>query len=251
MMAKRIRGGGAFPFLCAVASAQFLAFSPALASNGEIGIFFDTSGSSCLGSIPCGQSGTVYLYAYLDGDSGAGITGVEYAVGIGADGNADPGWTFEEHFAPATVILGAGAFSPPDTRDMSPRRNRGRGVNFAFADCTRGEDGKILLESVQITNVGCGTDPLLLVVMSHDTPSNQYFYCPLYTLCNAPEFMKVCLGRALTTCHSPEPPYPPNATCSTSGRAVINPGQTDLLVPCRPTPVEPTTWSTLKQMYRH
>jgi hypothetical protein len=250
MMAGRIQGWSAFFFLCAIASSQILSPPRALATNGEIGIFFDTGGNNCLGSIPCGQTGTVYLYAYLDGESESGITGVEYSVGIGSDGNSDPGWAFEEQFAPASVILGAGAFSPPDTRDFTPRRNRGRGVNIAFSECNRGDGGKLFLESVHITNVGCGSEPLLLVVLSHDTPSNQYFFCPLFTLCNEPEFTKVCVGKTLTTCHSPEPPYPPNATCSTSGRAVINPGQNDLLVPCRPTPVEPTTWTAVKGMYR-
>ena len=251
MTARRIDGVGAFFFLCALASTMFLSPSRALASDGEIGIFFDTSGNSCLCSIPCGGTGTVYLYAFLGGRSEEWFTGAEYAVGIGNDGNADPAWTFEEQFAPATVVLGQGAFYPPDTRDLISRRYRGRGVNIAFSECQQGDSGKILLERVDITNAGCSTDPLLLVVLSHDTPSNQFFQCPLFTLCDGPDFTKVCLRRSLVPCDNPEPPYPSNATCSTSGRAVINPSSEDYLVPCRPTAVEPATWTAVKGLYRH
>lgn len=250
MTARRIVRAGAFS--CLVSLASFPSLSPrlALASDGEIGIFFDTSGNSCLGAIPCGQTGTVYLYAFLEGRSDAGITGAEYAVGIGNDGNADPAWAFVEHFAPATVVLGQGAFFPPDLRDLSSRRYRGRGVNVAFSECQDGSAGRVLLESVDITNVGCAMDPLLLVVLSHDTPSNQFFQCPLFTLCDEPDFTKICLGKVLVTCGNPEPPYPSNATCSTSGHAVINPSSEDYLLPCRPTAVEPTTWSSVKGLYR-
>lgn len=131
----------------------------------------------------------------VDGRSEEGITGAEYAVGIGNDGNADPAWAFEEHFAPAAVVLGAGAFFPPDTRDFSSRRYRGRGLNMAFSECQEGDGGRILLERVDITNVGCATDPLLLVVLSHDTPSNQFFQCPLFTLCTNPLSRRSAWGR--------------------------------------------------------
>ena len=243
MQAKLLRGACALLFLCAPASTW--------AGNGDIGLFFDSGGRNCEGRIPCSGSATLYVYALLQGASSSGITGAEYGLQIGKNGDADPGWMFEEHFTPdATAVVGRGGFYPPDIRDLTPHRNRGRGINVAWPSCQTGDGTKILIETVTVTNEGCTEASLDLLVVQHDVASNQYFRCPLFTLCDAPDYTKVCLGDNLTPCQSLEPPYPPFATCSTSGRAMINAGPSDGVVLCRVTGVERSTWSSVKGLYR-
>lgn len=231
--------------------ASLVAAACGWASDGEIGIFFDPAASQCQASIPCGETGTLYFYALLEGSSIGGITGAEYGLRINGDNDAEPDWVFQETFAPGTVVLGTGAFLPIDaTLPWLPdRRYRGRGVNVAWPSCQTGDGAKVLLETVQVTNAGCTDQDLVLLVTSHDTPSNQVFQCPLFVLCDGPVYTKVCLGRNLTVCRNPEPPYALNATCSTSGSATISATVRPPL-PCRPTAVRTSTWSGVKRLYR-
>src|SRR5215813_4093132 len=85
----------------------------ASARDGSIGLFFDPSGRKCADAIPCSGSGTLYIYAILEGASARGITGAEYSINIGSDGGADRGWTFNESFPGDAVAIGR-AFDPPD-----------------------------------------------------------------------------------------------------------------------------------------
>lgn len=91
----------------------------------------------------------------------------------------------------------------------------------------------------------------------HDRPSNPYIQCPSFTLCDAPVYTQVCLGSKLTLCPNPEPPFPNNATCSTSGRTWINPpAGFYCCLSCIPVPadctiaVEAKAWSGVKGLYR-
>jgi len=217
------------------------------ASDGAIRILFDPN--RCAGSVPCGETRTLYVYAVLEGATANGITGVEYSVRLGLDGAPDEGWSFTEEFTPGTVTVGSGAFDPPDFNIVQPRFVRGRGINLAWGSCQTGTDGLVLIETVQVTNAGCAESELRLLVWSHDTPRNQFFRCPLATLCDPPYFTKVCLGDNVVPCVNPEGPNGPSAMCSTSGEAVINPLHNSLS-PCAPTAIEKTTWSGVKTLYR-
>lgn len=221
---------------------------PAGATDGDIRLYFDPN--QCSGLIPCGETRQLFVYVQLDGATSPGITGVELGMRIGMDGAQDPGWSFLETFSPgATVSVGTGAFTPPDQTAVVPPRWRGRGANIAWNSCQTGDAGLVLVETVDITNLGCGTDELRLLVMSHDTPRNTFFQCPLAVLCDAPVYTKVCLGGNVTPCPNPDAPRGPEAQCSTSGEAVINP-VANTLSPCRVTAVEPATWSSVKSLYR-
>jgi hypothetical protein len=221
--------------------------SPAWPSNGEIGLFFDPSGSKCVQSIPCTGFGKLYVVAMLEGASIEGITGAEYSIRIGPDRGADAGWTFAEDFTEeASVVLGK-AFYPTDIDTHQDPFVPGRGVNIAFSECVRGEGGRVLLEEVAVANSACSTDPLPLRVVKHDYFSHRNFLCPLFTLCDAPSFTKVCLGSDLHSC--PNLPWVGDATCSTSGGAIINPRPGES-APCPKVAVEPRSWSSMKQLYR-
>jgi hypothetical protein len=234
--------------LCwAIGMVAALGCARAWAGDGNIRILFDPN--RCAGNIPCGESRTIYVYAALEGATAGGITGVEYSIRLGMDGAPDPGWNFMEEFAPGAVVIGSGGFDPPDFNIIQPRFIRGRGVNVAWGTCRTGSDGLVLIETVQVTNTGCSENELRLLVWSHDTPRNEFFRCPLATLCDAPYFTKVCLGDNVVPCVNPEGPNGPQAQCSTSGEAVINPLHNSQS-PCAPTAVERTTWTGVKSLYR-
>ncbi len=228
-MRKHLSAAVALASLCLVAS-------PTLAANGNIGLFFDQGAALCAQEIPCGGQATIYVFGLLQGASGTGLTGAEYRVTTGLNTAAD-GYLFNEVFDPAATVLGVGAFNPIDPG--------ARGVNVSYASCQVGDGTKVLLETVLVFNLGCGTGETRLRVEKHNTASNQFFQCPLFTLCDAPVFTKVCLGSNQLLCRNPEPPFATNAICSTSGQAYINatPGH-DCVVG-----VTQATWSTVKRLY--
>lgn len=236
-----------FNLLFALAAALPAAV-PASASDGRIQLQFGDD--VCQGVIACGDHRRIYVYAQLEGATSNGLTGVEFGLRIGADAGPDPGWEFAETFAPgATVALGAGAFTPVDHHVFEPRVNRKRGANVAWAECQQGERGLVLVETVEIINMGCDEGALRITVIDHDTPGNQFFRCPLATLCDGPAYTKVCLGDEVTSCTNPEAPRGPLALCSTSGTLLINPSA-NAFNPCRPTAVRAATWSGMKALYR-
>ena len=229
-MRKHLSAAVALASLCLVAS-------PTLAANGNIGLFFDSSASICAQNDSCGRAATIYVFALLQGASGTGITGAEYQVTCGLNGNPD-GFLFNEVFDPIATTLGTGAFNPIDAG--------ARGINLVYPACQTGDGTKVLLETVTAFNLGCLPGETRLRVEKHTTASNQFFQCPLFTLCDAPVFTKVCLGSNLRLCQNPEPPRPNNATCSTSGEAFLNPGPTRANCSVG---VASTTWSHVKSLY--
>lgn len=216
-----------------------LASAPSWAANGNIGLFFDQAGAVCQQAVPCGGQARLYVYALLEGASQFGITGAEYKVQVGPNSNPDPGWLFNETFDPNAATIGSGAFNPVD--------NSARGINVSWAECQTGDGYKVLIETVDIFNATspCNTDELALKVVKHDTASNQFFQCPLFVLCDAPVYTKVCLGSNIVACRNPEPPNADNAFCSTSGEAFVN-GSRNCTVA-----VQPTSWSAMKDLYRN
>ena len=217
----------------AVAIASLCLAGPALAANGNIGIYFDQDAALCQGSIPCGNVGTIYVYGLLQGSSGSGLTGAEYLV----TPNSAALWTdylFNESFPLGATNVG-NAFGPTAT-----------GLNLAWASCQTGDGTKVLLETVQVLNLGCTGTEYKMTVTKKASASNQFFQCPLFTLCDDPVFTKVCLGSNIRTCQNPEPPFPNNATCSSSGTAYLNPA------PGRSCTVAVAngTWSSMKGLYR-
>jgi hypothetical protein len=215
-----------------------LASSPTWAANGNIQLSFDEAGALCQGSV-CSGPTTIYVHALLQGASGIGITGAEYSVQIGPDGLPDdPSWQFFENFPPGVTALGR-AFTPVDGDNSGVR-----GVNLAFPGCQTGDGTKVLLSTVQVLG-DCAAATLPLKVVKHTIPPNNQFQCPLFTLCDSPTFTKVCLGSNVVVCRNPDPPFPMNAFCSTSGEGFLNPAPG---FNCT-VGVQPSTWSTVKSLY--
>ena len=218
--------------LVAAIATLVLAASPVLAANGNIGLFFDEGAAICQMAVPCGAPAVrLYVYGLLQGASQFGITGAEYRVTASNNG---VGWAFFETIQ-APVSLGGGAFPPNG------------GLNIAWPECQVGDGTKLLLEYVDILNLGdCSGAERTLRVEKHFTASNAFFQCPLFTMCDAPFYTKFCLGSNLKLCRNPEPPNPNDATCSTSGEAFLNPGPTRNCTVA----VQDASWSTIKDLYR-
>jgi len=222
-----------------LASAVLLPALPCFAANGNIGIFADPHAATCMATVPCQSNLNLWVYALLEGSSAGGITGAEYGINVG-NNDADPLWFFTENFNAAATVVGGGALSPGDPI--------ARGVNVAFAGCQPGGPVPfVLLETVSAFSIDCAQSKLILTVVKHDVASNQFFQCPLFVLCDDPVFTKVCIGSNLTTCQNPEPPFPNNATCSTSGQFILNPV---IGVDRCKVGVEAATWSGVKELFR-
>lgn len=206
------------------------ATSPSFAVNGDIGIFADQGQAICATDLALQQPLTLYVYAQLKGGSLGGITGVEYRISQ----SAVTDWSITEDLNPANADLVFGTAIGVNA-----------GLNLAWAQCQT--TGPILLETIEIVDLSgnfAGVSNTLRVE-AHSNPSNQFFRCPLFVLCDDPVFTKLCLGSNITTevC-----PFPPGALAcfeSTSGEFFINPPQGfDCTVA-----VSEKTWSQVKSLY--
>src|SRR5262245_46136798 len=149
----------------------------------------------------CVQTISLKVYAVLTGASASGITGCEFLGSIGATtfanvapfkhvSAADPGWIFLELPNPSANVRLGNAFRPPAPSVL--------GLRQSWDSCQTGTGGKVLIEELIISRTAaCGPEQtpatLALSTGGHDSPSNMFFRCPLFTLCDAPAFTKVCL----------------------------------------------------------
>ena len=80
---------------------------------------------------------------------------------------------------PTAFVLGAASI-PPDPSD--------RGISMSWVGCQTGDGTKVLLSTLEITNTDCvaGEAPMEVPihVIRHDSPSNVFFQCPLFTQCD-------------------------------------------------------------------
>lgn len=213
---------------------------------------------------------TIKVYGLLKGASAGGLTGAEYAASFGPDGAADPGYFFLEIPNPAAGVVIGQAFFPPDPVPAALPR----GQNIGFAACMDGAGtGRVLLSTViAFYTTPCNSTTLPpeihLGTRGHFDPANPLFRCPLFTLCDAPAYTKVCLGDDITLCPAPiipgcgnpgRPPCPVIAQCSTSGHFAINDPLSPGVGHCKPGPgktaasdalATPETWSNVKALYR-
>lgn len=252
-----------------VPALMLLASFPAWGSDGDI-IFratlqgtTDQAGYECdfwrvrynngQGNQPFGscQPPVVTVYAELKGASAGGITGVEFAAHYNGTIVAPVGYIlFPIPLHGATTDLG-------NVWD--------KGGNLAWNTCKTGDsNGRLpLYQLIIINTTPCGPSQkpgeLVIEAASHSIPSNPFLRCPLFTLCDDPAFTKVCLGDNLTTCQRQQPPFPYDATCSSSGTFSIN-SPSSGVGGCNPPPGKPAvanasiqadaTWSNLKALYR-
>lgn len=267
--------------LALVSALVALAAFPAWASDGDIlmvsqviGTGGGHTGDECTfwkiqynSSSPNGKSpwGTctppiIQVYAELKGASADGITGVEFALNYGPNVSPDPGYFFL-----ANDVSGASQHEPFPNAAYFPPDPAPRGENLVWDACQTGVNGRIHLATlIVIPLTSCGNNgvpPEIRVTAGQKfEPSNPFFRGPLFTLCDSPVFTKVLLGDNLTMCRRNQPPFPNDATCSTSGSFVINDPSSPGVGQCKPGPgkgsvaaaiVDQTkTWGNVKALYR-
>lgn len=219
--------------VCAAIAATCFATS-AIASDGDIGVFFDADKALCKGEIPCLGQGRLYVCAILQGASINGITGAEFGLEVSSN------TLFTNYFiSPEVMAPGAAGIGLLFTANS--------GINIVWPTCQTGNGTSVLLEYVDLFNFGCSSTEIVFTITKRNTPYNQYFQCPLFTLCDAPFYTKVCLGNDLHGCPNPEYPLQTiDATCSTSLKSYLNPGTTRTCT----VSVESKTWSGMKSLYR-
>ena len=151
------------------------------AGNGILGVFFDTNGSTCEGTVPLGGIRTLYVLLAADGDTRGGIAGAEFRIETNASGY---------RFFGDNVIL-------PGGNKLGDPLGSGTNVYTNYENnCTNGTVVPIL--SFQVQSLSGGNDAVISIEPKNP-PSSTNFSCPLVTLCDYPTFTSVCLrpGKAV------------------------------------------------------
>ena len=200
--------------LCAVCS--MVLTSAAVAQDGTLGVYLDSSGTVCDGSTG-GVPLTGSVWVNLAGASSGGIQGAEFRI---------------DNSMPTDFLISPTA--NPNANLVLGNPFNQLGVNIAFPACESGTGGRVQLYTFLVIELTSPSpEDAWLTVRQHYTSSNANFNCPLVNLCDAPAFTAVCLG----------------AKASDHWRAVVNPsvGTTG---DCTPVAVEAATWSAVKEVFR-
>jgi hypothetical protein len=150
---------------------------------GSIGLYFDSMGRSCAGSIRPGEPDTVFVIAKMQGMSECGIAGAEFRF-TGVPEN----WM--THSVPRPDLLSVG----------DPMAE---GVTVGFR-CQRPESGNILLYRVVVVATEEEED-LQFQVENRESPTSPEFHCPLLVLCDYPAFTKICVEGWVCHVNSTKP----------------------------------------------
>jgi len=221
-----------------------LSSTGAFGQDGAIRIYADLNRTACTALLVPQAPLTLYVYAEASGASAGGITGAEYSIST----SADTDWQWIEDFSPATsagaITVGVGAIA-----GLQP------GINIAWGAC-QSPAAAIHLQTITVLDLSGSFSGIanLLQVEAHSTPGNPFFRCPLFNLCDAPAYTKVCLGDNIETAVCPFPPGALACLYSSSGQFLLNPvgGPCDCgaLDSCLPTAIDARTWGEVKGLYR-
>lgn len=153
---------------------------------GSIGLYFDSQGRSCSGTIRPGEPDTVFVIAKMRGMSECGIAGAEFRFTGVPDG-----WTTHSVPQPELLVVG------------DPMLD---GTTVGFR-CEHPESGSILLYRVVVV-ASEEVDDLQFQVESRESPTSPDFLCPLLVLCDYPAFTKVCVEGWTCQVNSTAPQRP-------------------------------------------
>jgi hypothetical protein len=204
-------------------------------SNGYIGVFGDAAGTQCCFQLPAVQNGNqkIYVFYVTGGAAAAGISGAEFKV----------------------------SFEPPATNVTFLNWANGQGLHVVNGNpIDNGSGGGATMSTNNqnqcLTQNGIAGDmiPLgeihvkdlydahQLVVGASDTPANPNFACPAVFLCDGPAYTEVALtlkkGDSALGGQDPVGFITSVNGSSCSGSS------------CGFVATEPTTWSTVKGLFR-
>jgi hypothetical protein len=209
-------------------------------ANGYIGVYDDAAGTDCCIDALLFTPKTAYVIANLAGETAGGLTGVEFRLEL----SADPTGHYIISFAAsptAAAVVGTNLIdiTPGSTSDDP------KGLNIAWGTCQNSDPsagaGRVLLGTLSIIQTNAAAPPLT-ILSKRRSPANAIAYdCPLIVLCDDPNFTIWCL-----TVGNEDPILEGNEAISF--RSFLNtPGCNG---DCGPVAVTPTTWSTLKDLFR-
>lgn len=148
--------------------------SPARAGDGVFGVFFDTAGTNCSGSVPVASFAPLHVVLLPQGSTFAGIMGAEFSVTAAQNST----FLFQgESVESGAIQIGAAL---------------GGGATIGFANCHTG--GAIPVLSFQAINLGGSASDVEVRVAAKASPSNPLLQCPLAVLCDEPQFTAICVG---------------------------------------------------------
>jgi hypothetical protein len=199
-------------------------------ADGYVGVYGDAAGTQCCMTVAPFAMGTLHVIAKLNGQTAAGITGAEFRLEFS---NAAGYFLTLTPNPLANLVLG----NPTD--DNPAANDQNKGVNLAFPTCQPDPiAAQLSLGTYNCFNTNpAGTGACTIRTKRHESPSNPTKRCPLFTKCDAPLFTVVPM--TLTEDQLGAEPV-----------AFVSQLNTTCDGTCGPVPVTPTTWSTLKDLYR-
>jgi hypothetical protein len=221
----------------AVLSLALLTSSISLAepppSNGYIGVFGDAAGTQCCFQLPVVQNGNqkMYVFYVTGGAAAAGISGAEFKV------------RFEPPFAGNVLNWAPAQGIHNVSGDPIDNGSGGGGTmstnqNQCFTDTGLAGD-RILLGEIHVKDMYTAHQ---LLIEPSDSPANPNFACPAVFLCDGPAFTEVALtlkeGDSALGGQDPVGFISSANSSSCSGSS------------CGFVATEPTTWSTVKGLFR-
>ena len=204
-------------------------------SNGYIGVFGDAAGTQCCFSLPAVQNGQQKIYVfYVTGGAGAaGISGSEFKIAFEPPVNVTTlNWAAGQGLH---VVIG----DPLDNGSGGGVYMSVNNQNQCLTQTGLAGD-MILLGEIHVKDLYAATQ---LVVKASDTQyTNPNFACPSVFLCDGPAFTQVALTlKKGDSALGGEDPV--GFISSVNGSSCSGSS-------CGFVATEPTTWSTVKGLFR-
>lgn len=205
------------------------AFAIPYPNNGYVGLYADAAGTQCCITAPAFVPTLAHVIGKLAGATADGITQAEFRLEFSAATGYILSWAANPT---ATVVLG-------DPVDIDPASHiPPKGLNIAWNVCQPDPIGpQLSLGTINVINLGSG-GACEVRTKQHEAASSPDHHCPLYILCDAPVYTKA----DMTITEEQNGGIEPIAFVS-----MIN----SCPAPnCGPVAVVPSTWSTVKDLYR-
>lgn len=201
--------------------------------DGFVGVYADSQGTAACATVPPMSGTTLYVIAKPAGASANGITGSEFRIEI----SRPTGWFFS-YTPPASAAVVVG--NPLDTNPSN--LDDGSGFNISFASCRQPVNGRIQLGTISAFNMsGTSTG---LYVKRHSSPRSLNYICPLFVLCDSPQYSLCCMTPstevACSTLAVPKPSLALNPGESAVSSLGLNPEVFPVLPPLPSVPFTET-----------
>lgn len=161
----------------------------ASASSGFIGVYADQAGTVACTSIPQGTAATLYIIAKPSGGAAGGISGAEFRIEV-----TNPSGWFLSPTLQADVAVGS-------VLDTEPQGGSNAGTTLSWSSC---KTGPVVLVGTIAAYNHTG-QPTNLIVKQREQPSNPLLTCPLFILCDDPEWSALCMSSAVSDCSIEKP----------------------------------------------